>query len=200
MSSRRRFGTVRAALPLLAALALSACSGSPDTEFLTLDSRPSTVSASTIYDGPPIQVGSVRIPADLDRSELIRHAGPNVMKIDDFARWAAPLDALVQRALTQDLASRLPAGSLIYPAAPITPASKTLTVDMLDFEIKDGMGTMEVSWTLVAPNAAASPGPGAPLSLTVPVSGAGAQASADALSRLVAALADDIANRLSRKP
>jgi hypothetical protein len=59
---------------------------------------------------------------------------------------------------------------------------------------------MEVSWTLVAPNAAASLGPGATLSLTVPASGAGAQASADALSRLVAALADDIANRLSRKP
>ncbi len=197
MSSKWR---IQVAAPMLAALALTACARSADTEFLTLDARaPADDSHGAAYDGPPIQVGSVRIPADLDRSELIRHAGPNVIEIDDFARWAAPLGALAQRALTQDLTSRLPAGSLIYPAAPNIPGSETLTVDVLDFEIEDGRGTMDVSWALVQPDGAASPQAGATRRLTVPVAGKGAAATADALSRLIAALADDIANRLSGK-
>jgi uncharacterized lipoprotein YmbA len=193
-------------------LILAACAHSADTRFFTLDPRPPATSiGSATYDGPALRVDSVSLPADLDRPELIRRTGANEMEIDDFSRWAAPLGDMARRVLTQDLASRLPVDDVIYPGAPKPANAGTVTVDVLDFSVADGTGHMDVSWVLTPadpPDAgagAAAPAPahaGQPrtLHLEVMEPDAGSKGQAEALSRLMAALADAIAETLRQQP
>ena len=175
---------------------LAACASAP-TVFYTLDPYPpATITLG--YSGPPIGVDAVRLPADLDRPELIRATGPYVMKVDDFGRWAAPLGELAQRVLTQDLAARLPAGSVIFPGAPRPEAAAAgLTVDMLDFTVAQDQGTMDVSWALDDTDTKATPS-GRTLHLTTAIDSTGSKATAEALSRLLAMVADDVAGNLRK--
>jgi uncharacterized lipoprotein YmbA len=195
-------------LILAVTLTLAACAHSADTRFFTLDPRPPATSiGSAPYDGPALRVDSVSLPADLDRPELIRRTGANEMEIDDFSRWAAPLGDMARRVLTQDLASRLPVDDVIYPGAPKPANAGTVTVDVLDFSVADGTGHMDVSWVLTPadPPDAGAPGPahaGQPrtLHLEVMEPDAGSKGQAEALSRLMAALADAIAETLRQQP
>ena len=93
--------------PVIAALLLvGACSSSPATHFYTLsDTAPEAT--------PPVGVGWVRIvnltiPGELDRPELVRRIGPNQLSIAGLDRWAAPLDETIRRALSDDIARRVP--------------------------------------------------------------------------------------------
>ena len=85
---------------------VGACSSSPSTHFYTLsDTAPEAA--------PPVRVGWVRIvnltiPGELDRPELVRRIGPNQLSIAGLDRWAAPLDETIRRALSDDIARRVP--------------------------------------------------------------------------------------------
>jgi uncharacterized lipoprotein YmbA len=186
-----------------AILALAACSHSPDTVFYTLEPHdPASGARDDAYRGPAIQVDSVRLPAVLDRPELIRSTGPNTMEVDDFARWAAPVGEMAQRVLTQDLAARLPNDAVVYPGAPKPAATAALTVDVLDFEVSEGRATLDVNWVLTPASDAASHAAQAlrrTLHLVAPAT-SGSKGSADGLSRLMAALADSIVEQLKGLP
>ena len=97
----------RGSLPVIAALLfVGACSSSLPTRFYTLsDTAPETP--------PPAGVGWVRIvgvtiPGELDRPELVRRIGPNQLHIAGLDRWAAPLDQVIRRALSDDISRRVP--------------------------------------------------------------------------------------------
>ncbi len=173
-------------------MAVTGC-GSAPTVFYTLEPYPSAV-AVPAYRGPAVAVDAVHLPKDLDRLELIRRTGPYVMQVDDFSRWSASLGDLAQSALTQDLASRLPAGSVVFPGAAKPATATGFTVNVLDFDVDDGQDTMDVSWAWDN----ADPGSAAPrtLHLTVPVDGTGSKSIAGAMSRLLAKVADDVVGTL----
>ena len=49
-------------------------------------------------------VGPVSIPASVDRPEFVVQVAPNRVEIDEFNRWAAPLDQGIASVVAQDLA------------------------------------------------------------------------------------------------
>jgi hypothetical protein len=139
----------------------------------------------------------VHIPAELDRPEVVTQISPNRLKIDDSNRWSAPLAQMMRRALAQDLAARLPAGSFVFPDAPAPPGTRTLVVTVLDSQA-DANGTLsvQVAWTLLS---------GQPASATLSqqavlhaqFAGHDADAQAAALSRILGELSDRIAASLA---
>jgi uncharacterized lipoprotein YmbA len=188
---------MRALTIILSAALLAGCAHSGDTVFYTIDPvAPPSAAPTGAYAGP-LQVDDVRLPAVLDRPELIRRTGPNTMAVDDFSRWAAPVGDLARRALTEDLVARLPAGSVLYPGAAAPPGAAGLNVDVLDFGVDNGVGHLDVSWSLASAGSNAPPA-GRTLHLTVAESDTGSAGTADAMSRLMAALADAIAAQLAR--
>lgn len=128
------------AAPAIVLLALiGACSSSPPTRFYTLsDTAPEAT--------PPAGVGWVRIvgvtiPAELDRPELVRRIGPNQLSIAGLDRWAAPLDRTILRALSDDIARRVP--------APVPGQQYSVSVDIHEF-YGDGVCnvTLRAAWTV----------------------------------------------------
>jgi uncharacterized lipoprotein YmbA len=133
---------------IVGCLALGACGHSPPTRFFTLDLvAPAATTAGAGYGGAPVIVHAVHIPPALDRMEMVNETSPGAVQINDFAHWAAPLGQSARQALIQDLASRLPAGKVVYPDAPLPSAVIGLTVDVLSFNATAGGASLQASLT-----------------------------------------------------
>ena len=52
-------------------------------------------------------VGPVSIPAEVDRPQFTVQVAPNRVAIDEFNRWAAPLNENIARVVAGDLAALL---------------------------------------------------------------------------------------------
>jgi hypothetical protein len=154
-----------------------------------------------------LRLRRVTIPPALDRAELTREVSPGEVKVSDFEHWAAPLGQTAVQVLAEDLAARLPAGTLIPPEAPLPPDGLDVDVDILSFNVSDAQAVMQVSWSEIArpspPTAPGSP-PATPpqaasrfLQLTAPVDATGGLAEAQGFSRLLGQLADRISADLA---
>lgn len=186
-------------------LVLAACA-SPPTRFYTLDPAPAPAPAATARV-LPVRVDAVHLPPGLDRPEIVEQTAANRITVHDFARWSAPLGEQARRVLTQDLAARLPAGSVTYPDAPKPPLGRGLVIDVLAVSHADGQAVMDASWTLTLGGHAPA-GPlggggvalaytGRALRVTSPSTGAGAEAAAPEMSALLGKLSDAIAADLT---
>jgi uncharacterized lipoprotein YmbA len=51
---------------------------------------------------PVLGVGPVRLPAYLDRREIVTRAGPARLEVASVDHWAAPLDVLFTSVLAED--------------------------------------------------------------------------------------------------
>ncbi len=200
----RRPSTFHAAIAglALAGAALTGCGHSAPTRIFTLAAAGPSNAAAATYAGPPFRVDAVRMPAALDRLEVVQQSTAEELTVHDLAHWGAPPGDLARLALTQDLVARLPAGAVIYPDAPKPPGASSLVVDVLAFQRSTQGYVLDASWTLTPSPAPAGQG-ATPLRrelrLTDP-GGAGvddAGTEAAALSRLLGQLADAIAAGLA---
>lgn len=188
------------ALALLAALwSLAACQSSPPTRYFTLtevaagSARPGTPSA-----GPALQLERVTIPGELDRLEIVRHGESNQLRIATFELWAAPLDGMIQRVLSEDLAARLAPGSVASPNEPAGDQQRRLYLDIQDFAGNErGDVNLRTAWLLKAPGGSETRGVEA---LSADANDASADALAAAMSRALGLLADRLSVMLSAQP
>jgi uncharacterized protein len=99
------------------ALAVAGCVSlkrTPEARFFVLESLlepPEGVPAQ----GPAGSVGllPVVLPGYLDRAQVVTWSAPGELKIDEFLRWAEPIDAGVSRTLAEDLQTLLPKTRII---------------------------------------------------------------------------------------
>lgn len=95
-----------------AVLVLAGCISlkrTPEARFFVLESLAQPAAAQ----GPQKPVGivgveAVRLPGHLDRPQLVTWTAPNELMVDEFLRWAEPLEDGVTRTLTENLAALLP--------------------------------------------------------------------------------------------
>lgn len=132
---------------LLGAMLLTACA-TPPSHFYALNSSqealtgyPSTVS---------VAVGPVSIPEAVNRPEMVVQVGPNEVALDEFNRWAAPLQGDIQRVLMENLARLLGTARVSrYPQGPITSPDFRVEIEVLRFESIPGEAVLlEVIWTV----------------------------------------------------
>ncbi|MFW6093206.1 MAG: PqiC family protein [Pseudomonadota bacterium] len=165
--------------------------GSPDSTFYLLEPhlpeqaqpRPNTV---------PVMVGTVRLPLELERSELVRYRSGGGLELLETSRWAAPLDAMVARTLALDLAARLE--RVVLPGQRTSPRAEQQTLNVLIERFGAGPGdalTLTARWTL------ADDDRGTRLArrtrIEVDLAGSGPAAIPAAMSAALARLADEVA-------
>ena len=174
-----------AAVPLLP---LAGCAHSPPTRLLALEPAPPAAVRSD-YRGPPLAVPAVHLPALLDRAEYVHGDGAGTVKVNDFARWAAPLGLLARDTLVRDLSARLPEGAVLPPGSAGGGSARTLNVTVVSFGSAAGGAHMEAAWR-VLPNGRVHQ-----VSLTDagPYAGSDPAGAARAFSQLLGQLADRIA-------
>jgi uncharacterized protein len=181
---------------LLLPLLIAACGTSPKTHYFTLSTAAPTAAEAKPAIAAPVRVASVNLPAGLDRRGMVRRTGPNTVEISDQDRWAAPLDDMTRRVLSQDLANRLPDGKVVLPDAPSPPHTAGIVVAVAQFG-PDGRGdiVLDGSWSLLKGE---QPALHHDVALTAAPSGSGAEAEAAGMSELLDRLAAEIASSLAR--
>ncbi len=107
-------------LVMLAAFMLAGCrSSAPPVEFYTLNPisgmQKKTNTASTDQK-LAIGVGPVEIPTILDRPQIVTRSGPNRLEMDEFHRWAGPLDEDFARVVAENISILIPTDHVaVYP-------------------------------------------------------------------------------------
>jgi uncharacterized lipoprotein YmbA len=116
----------------LVALAATACGRTAMARFYTLDS------VATPDPGPRasygVVVGPVTVPSSVDRPEFVVQVTPNRVAVDEFNRWAGPLDESIARVVAGDLTTQL--GTPRVAAAPAAnfDAAYRVTINVQRFD------------------------------------------------------------------
>jgi uncharacterized protein len=136
------------ALALGAALAasVSACSSSP-SHFYTLDAA-ATSSGLPVSVGK-VTVGPVTIPASVDQPQFVTLDGPNRVSVDEFNRWAAPLNENIARVVAENLVVLLGTPDVtVGPLANFVP-DYAVAIDVQRFASVRGQRTeFDAVWTI----------------------------------------------------
>jgi uncharacterized protein len=183
-------------LPAVLALALAGCGISPKTHYFTLAAVPGAPPEKAAV-AAPVTVAAVHVPPALDRREMVRRTGANSVDISSEERWTAPLDEMIRRVLSQDLATRLPKDKVVLPGSPAPPHTAQIVVSIAQFG-PDGSGkvTLDGSWSLLGGGRGQSASR-RDVALETGAAAAGGEAEAAAMSKLLGQLADRIAAGLA---
>jgi len=184
------------AVTLAGVCLLAACQSSPPTHYFALSEIAPTAPHVNLTAQIPIRVERVTLPGELDRLELVRHSSSNRLQIATFDLWAGPLEDMVRRVVADDLAARLPAGTMASVNEPaVGDPRRRLYVDVQDFAGDErGAVTLRALWLLQTPNAASERGTA---EVAVQANDATVDALAAAMSRALASFTDQIAAALS---
>jgi uncharacterized lipoprotein YmbA len=120
---------------LLALLVLTACtSTSPPSRFYVL--TPVTQSADKAATDLTIGMGPVRLPAYLDRSQMVSHTGANQLKMDEFERWAGGLSPNINDVMAENLSRMLGTDQVVtHPWARAVPVQYQVMLDIRRFDV-----------------------------------------------------------------
>lgn len=174
---------------MFVAVFASGCASAP-SKFYTLNS-------TAKGDGAPVTnfavvVGPVSIPAEVDRPQFTVQTAPNRVAVDEFNRWAEPLDAGISRAVAGNLAVLLGTPRVVAVPMPNFGPAYRVTIDIQKFESVPGKSAqIEAVWVI------RKTADGATISgrtiVTEPVIEDGFDALAAAHSRALGNLSADIA-------
>ena len=188
----------RAAVHSAAALALLAGCATAPSKFYALSST------ATLDAAPPapyaVLVAPVSIPASVDRPEFVVEVAPNRVELDEFNRWASPLNDGIARAVAGNLAVLLTSPDVaVAPLANFHPDFR-VTINVQRFESVAGKSVLIDAVWAVHP----SSGGGATRSGRTTAREAVSEESYDALaaahSRALAQLSGDIAAAIRSAP
>jgi uncharacterized lipoprotein YmbA len=78
---------------------VSGCASTP-SRFYTLSAESAATPSSSKLS---VVVGPVSVPASVDRPEIVITTGPNQLRLEEFDRWASPLQDEIGRAVAENL-------------------------------------------------------------------------------------------------
>jgi uncharacterized lipoprotein YmbA len=184
---------------LLAACALvvvAGCASAPSRFYTLASTEKGDGAAATNL---AVVVGPVSIPASVDRPEFVVTTAPNRVDVEEFDRWAEPLDEGIARAVSGNLRTLLGARVASGPIPDFGPAYH-VAIHMERFESVRGDGktngeaVVDALWTIRGPQGQ-SVGSGRTLA-EEPALGGSIDTLAAAHSRALATLSAEIANAL----
>jgi uncharacterized protein len=187
-----------ASIGILGALAIvaSGCAG-PPSHFYTL-SRSETLPATPASASSHllVVVGPVSIPAVVDLPQIVVDAGSNQVSLDEFNRWASPLQDNISQVVAENLVGMLgtPLVSLSRQS-PMADADYRVAIDVQTFESAPGdAATLKAVWSVRRTKDSKTVT--ARTTAREPAQGKGYDALAAAHSRALARMSQDIADAI----
>ena len=175
------------------AMAASGCGSTAPSRFYTLDSIAAPAGSTSGADA--VMVGPVSVPAAVDRPQFVVQVAPNRVDVDEFNRWASPLNDEIARAVAGDLVKLLGTPNVaVAPLGNFAPAYR-VTIDVQRFDSVPGQAALvEAVWT-VHKTSGGETRSGRTVAHE-PVQGEGFDALAAAHSRAIAKVSGDIATAI----
>jgi len=120
---------------------------SPRSNFYTLNSVAKPVGTRAEYS---VSVGPVSVPAAVDRPQIVVRLEPNRVAINEFHRWASPLQDAIARVVAENLAAMLGTPHVAVFSQPTGAGARyRVLVDVLRFESAPGeAATLDAVWTV----------------------------------------------------
>ncbi len=185
-----------AALAVAGAFAAFAagCSTSP-ARFYTLSA---TAAPGAAPSKVSVAVGPVSIPASVDRPQIVVSTSANQVALDDFNRWASPLQDDIARVVAENLVALLgPPRVTRFPQLASGDAEYRVQIEVRNFESVPGKSaSLDAVWTVRRTRDAKTDT--GRTSAREKVDDNGFDALAAAHSRAMAALSRDIAEAVRR--
>ena len=129
------------------ALLVGACGTTAPSRFYTLD--------SAVTPGPApaapysVMIGAVSIPATVDQPQFVVQVAANRVEVDEFHRWAAPLNDSIARAVTGDLAAQLGTTNVATAQLSNFTPDYVVTIEIQRFESTRGRTALiEAIWAV----------------------------------------------------
>jgi uncharacterized protein len=128
------------------AVVLSGCASTPSHLYTLNAAAAATPNPEPALSKLVIVIAAVSIPAIVDVPQIVVHTGPNQVSLNEFNRWASPLQNNIAQALADNLAALL--GSRVS-SAPNMDADYRVSVDVQTFESAPGdAATLSALWTV----------------------------------------------------
>ncbi|TSA03305.1 MAG: membrane integrity-associated transporter subunit PqiC [Methylococcus sp.] len=104
---------------------------------------------STYQAGPLLGFGPIRVPAYLDRPQIVVAASPETYRLSEGHRWAERLDDNIARVSMENLGALLPASRIIlYPWPREPKPDGQITLDIQDMHLtQEGRVLMQALWS-----------------------------------------------------
>ncbi|MFT7461810.1 MAG: putative lipoprotein YmbA [Pseudohongiellaceae bacterium] len=127
------------------------CASAP-THFYVLTPLQSAASVDGV-NGLALGIDPVNLPGLLDRPLLVTRIDEHERRLEEFARWAEPLDENIRRVLSENLSALLGSEQIVsLPTVRAVQLDRRLQVDVLRFEgTPGGEVVLEVRWSLYDP-------------------------------------------------
>lgn len=138
-------------LPALATVCalvlLAAGCASPASRFYTLSTAPTPAATSSNLS---VAVGPVSVPAAVDRPQIVVSVGPHQVRLDEFNRWAAPLQNNIARVVAENLVAMLGTPRVtLSPQSLSVDADYRAAIEVQRFESALGeAATLDAVWTV----------------------------------------------------
>jgi len=182
-----------AAITTLCALTTlgAGCGSTPPSRFYTLSGTATPVATSSSVS---VAVGPVSVPGAVDRPQIVVNTGANQVGLDEFNRWAAPLQTDISRAVAENLAALLGAARVTqFPQTLSADADFRVAIEVQRFESTLGESTLlDAVWAVRRAKDGKSETGRTRVRETVPQGGYDALVAAH--SRAVARMSQDIAD------
>lgn len=125
---------------------LGGCASSPPVQFYALDTVPRT--SGTMDGGVTIGLGPMNFPDYLKRPQIVKRTTGSEMIIDEFQRWAEPVDRSFNRILAANVDDMLDSAVVV-----VFPYSMNIRIDMrvigrvFRFDTDTaGLAVLDVQW------------------------------------------------------
>jgi uncharacterized lipoprotein YmbA len=134
------------AIPWIVAVLAAGCA-TPASRFYTLSTTPAPAGIPVAYS---VAVGPVTIPSVIDRPQIVVSRSPNQVQLDEFNRWASPLQSNIARVVADNLASILGTARVsLFPQTMSAAADYRAAVQVQRFDTAPGdAASLEALWTV----------------------------------------------------
>ena len=132
---------------------LGSCATTQHSKFYTLQALSSTLDAKPVNlseERISIGVGPVSFPDYLDRPQIVTRVGPNELSIEEYHRWAGPLEDNFKRILAENLSILLDTDRVAtFPWQDSTNVTFQVKVDVLQLDGSlGGQAVLIARWTI----------------------------------------------------
>ena len=140
---------------LMPLLWMAGCfSRGPEDQFYMLKSADiPTKTGSTHQRGPLLGLGPIRLPAYLDRPQMVVAVSPETYRLAEGHRWAERLDQNIARVSMENIGALLPGFRMILHPWPREPKPDVqMTLDIQDMHVTpEGRVLMQALWSFKGP-------------------------------------------------
>jgi uncharacterized protein len=138
----------------LAAVAITCMAAALATACLSPPAQFYTLSAVADAGAPPlnasIMVGPVAVPATVDRPQIVVTTGANQVSIDEYSRWASPVQDNIARVVAENLVIMLGTPRITLASSPLgAETDYRVQIEVRTFESVPGKdAALEAVWTV----------------------------------------------------